>query len=57
MGPILRLLRLIWRELPKGYRVVVMADRGLWSPRLWKRICDFGWSACGGLRLQNAITC
>ncbi len=55
MGPILRLLRLIWREVPKGYRVVVMADRGLWSPRLWKRIRDLGWHPL--LRLQNAITC
>jgi Transposase DDE domain len=55
MGPILRLLRLIRREVPKGYRVVVMADRGLWSPRLWKRIRDLGWHPL--LRLQNAITC
>jgi hypothetical protein len=45
MGPILRLLRLIRREVPGTLHVLVMADRGLWSPRLWKRIRDLGWSA------------
>lgn len=55
MGPILRLLRLIHRELPIRMHVVVMADRGLWSPRLWKRIRDLGWHPL--LRLQHTITC
>jgi hypothetical protein len=51
MAHILRLLRLIHREVPTTLRVLVMADRGLWSPRLWKRIRDLGWHPL--LRLQN----
>lgn len=54
MGHILRLLRLIHREIPATMRVLVMADRGLWSPRLWKRIRDLGWHPL--LRLQNHDT-
>ncbi len=55
MGQILCLLRLIRRELPPGMRVLVMTDRGLWSPRLWKRIRDCGWHPL--MRLQVSITC
>ena len=55
MGHILRLLRLVRRELPSNLHVLVMADRGLWSPRLWKRIRDLGWHPLP--RLQNTITC
>jgi hypothetical protein len=55
MEHILRLLRLIRRQLPANLRVLVMADRGLWSSRLWKRIRDLGWHPLP--RLQNTITC
>ena len=55
MGHILRLLRLVHRELPPDLHVLVMSDRGLWSPRLWKRIRDLGWHPLP--RLQNTITC
>jgi hypothetical protein len=55
MGQILRLLRLVRRQMPASLDVLVMADRGLWSPRLWKRIRDLGWHPL--LRLQNTITC
>ena len=51
---ILRLLRLVKRDIPAGMRVLVMADRGLWSPRLWKRIRDLKWHPL--LRLQLAAT-
>lgn len=51
---ILRLLRLIKREIPGNFRVLAMADRGLWSPRLWKRIRDLKWHPI--LRLQVVAT-
>ena len=54
MRHILYLLRLIHREIPSQMRVLVLADRGLWSPRLWKRIRDLGWHPL--LRLQNRDT-
>ena len=38
MGPILRLLRRLRPAVPPGWTVLVLADRGLWSPRLWRRI-------------------
>jgi len=55
MSHILRLLRLIHRALPKHLHVLVMYDRGLWSPRLWKRIRDLGWHPLP--RLQLSTTC
>src|SRR5690349_15023675 len=29
--------------VPPGWTVLVPADRGLWSPRLWRRIRRLGW--------------
>ncbi len=55
MSPILHLLRLIRRDLPAKWHVLVLYDRGLWSPRLWKRIRDLGWHALP--RLHNTVTC
>ncbi len=43
MSPLLRLLRLLRPAVPPTMTVLVLADRGLWSPRLWKRIRDLGW--------------
>jgi len=40
---ILRLLQLLAPEVPKSMEVVVMTDRGLWSPRLWKQIRALRW--------------
>lgn len=54
MPHILRLLRLLRREMPTTMQVLVMADRGLWSGRLWKRIRDLGWHPL--LRVQNTIS-
>ena len=54
LSPILKLLRQLHPAVPRRLRVVVLADRGLWSPRLWKRIRDLGWHPL--LRVQNHIT-
>ena len=54
MPEILRLLRQLSPALPPTMQVLVLADRGLWSPRLWKRIKDLGWHPL--LRLTGAIT-
>jgi hypothetical protein len=51
MGPILRLLRWLRPAIPPGMTVLVLADRGLWSPRLWKRVRALGWHPL--LRLQG----
>ena len=54
MPHILRLLRLLRRDMPPTMEVLVLADRGLWSGRLFKRIGDLGWHPL--LRLQNTST-
>jgi hypothetical protein len=54
LGPILRLLRLLRPALPARWTVLVLADRGLWSPRLWKRVRDLGWHPL--LRIQRRTT-
>jgi hypothetical protein len=43
MPHILRLLRLLGPAVPPTMQVVVLADQGLSSPRLWKRIRDLRW--------------
>ena len=42
---LLRLLRLLWRAVPPDMPVVLLVDRGLWSPALWRRIRRLGWHA------------
>ena len=54
MSGILRLLRLVSAALPTGMTVLVLADQGLWSPRLWKRIRDLGWHPL--LRVKDRTT-
>src|SRR5689334_8217292 len=54
LGPILRLLRLLRPAVPPGWTVLVLADRGLWSPRLWGRIRRLGWHPL--LRIQRRTT-
>src|SRR4051794_3916849 len=54
MGPILRLLRRSRPAVPAGWTVLVLADRGLWSPRPWKRVRDLGWHPL--LRIQRRTT-
>lgn len=38
-----RLLRLLAPAVPPGMTVLVMTDRGLWSPTLWRAILANGW--------------
>src|SRR4051812_45233414 len=52
--PILRLLRRLRPAVPPGCTVLVPADRGLWSPRLWRRIRRLGWHPL--LRVQRRTT-
>jgi hypothetical protein len=54
LGPILRLLRLLRPAVPPGWTVLVLADRGLWSPRLWRRVRRLGWHPL--LRIQRRTT-
>src|SRR4051794_22608184 len=54
MGPILRLLRRLRPAVPPGWTVLVLADRGLWSPRLWKRVRRLGRHPL--LRIQRRTT-
>lgn len=53
MGAILALLDQLHPAVPAGLRVLVLADRGLWSPRLWAHIRKLGWHPL--LRVQNHI--
>jgi len=46
------LLRLLRPAIPSHWQVVVVSDRGVWSPRLWKRIRDLGWHPV--LRVQDS---
>jgi hypothetical protein len=54
MGPLLRLLRQVRPAVPAHMTVLVQADCGLWSPRLWKRIRDLGWHPL--LRVRQETT-
>lgn len=49
-----RLLRLLAPAVPPDWRVIVMADRGLWSPVLWDQIVALGWHPL--LRIQESAT-
>lgn len=51
MAPILKLLQQLAPAVPKEMTVLVLADRGLWSPRLWRQIGALGWHPL--LRLKN----
>jgi len=51
MPPILRLLDALAPAVPPEVTVVVLADRGLWSPRLWRRLRRLGWHPL--LRVRN----
>ena len=39
----LRMLRLLMPAIPKDYTVIVMTDRGLYSPKLFRCIKSLGW--------------
>ena len=42
-GEWLRLLRRLWRGVPRHWTVIVLADRGLYAPWLLRRIVKLGW--------------
>jgi Transposase DDE domain len=52
LGSILRLPRLLRPAAPPGW--TVLADRGPWSPRLWRRVRRLGWHPL--LRIQRRTT-
>jgi hypothetical protein len=54
LGLILGLLGRLRPALPAGFTVLLLADRGLWSPRLWAEIRRLGWHPL--LRVQNHST-
>ena len=43
IAPTVHLLSLLGPVVPEGMTVLVLTDRGLWSPRLWKGIRALGW--------------
>ena len=43
IAPTVSLLALLSEAVPQNMTVLVMCDRGLRSPRLWKQICSTGW--------------
>ena len=43
IAPTVSLLALLSEAVPQNMTVLVMCDRGLRSPRLWKQICSVGW--------------
>jgi hypothetical protein len=54
LEPGLALLRALAPAVPPGMDVLVLADRGLWSPRLWAQITALGWHPL--LRLRPDAT-
>lgn len=54
MPHILRLLQLIAGEIPSSMRVLVLTDRGLWSPQLWREIRALGLHPL--MRVKNNTT-
>jgi hypothetical protein len=42
-GEWLRLLRRLWRVVPRHWTVIVLADRGLYAPWRFRRIVKLGW--------------
>ena len=49
-----RMLAWLTSVVPVGQQVLVVADRGLWSPKLWDAIRSHGWHPV--LRIQSAST-
>jgi len=54
MPAILTLLATLAAVVPPSLTVLVLADRGLWSPRLWRALRRWGWHPL--LRVQEHIT-
>jgi hypothetical protein len=54
LEPILALLTHLGPAVPETMTVLVLADRGLWSPKLWQAIRILGWHPL--LRLRPDVT-
>jgi hypothetical protein len=54
LWPILNLLRQLAPATPQTMTVLVLTDRGLWSPRLWQEINSLGWHPL--MRVKNNTT-
>ena len=55
LRPLGRLLRQLRPAIPPEMQVVVFADRGLWSPRLWRTIRAGGWHPMMRVRQATAF--
>jgi hypothetical protein len=55
LGPALDLVERLAPAVPAGTTVLLLADRGLWSPRLWAAIRAQGWPPL--LRVRPDATC
>ena len=55
MDPIVELLQTLAPAVPRDMTVVVLCDRGLTSPKLWRQILAPGWHPY--LRYPKSITC
>jgi hypothetical protein len=51
-----RLLRLLAPAVPPTLTVLVLTDRGLWSPRLWQQIVACGWHPLMRIRPDATFT-
>jgi hypothetical protein len=54
LEPILGLVQALPAVLPPPMTVLLLADRGLWSPRLWRHLRQLGWHPL--LRVQTPMT-
>ncbi len=43
LAPVLALLEVLALAVPDDWTVLVLADRGLWSPAIWDRVRALGW--------------
>lgn len=43
LDALLELLPAVAPAVPPGWTVLVLTDRGLWTPQLWRQIRTFGW--------------
>jgi hypothetical protein len=54
LGPIRGMLAALAPAVPVGTTVLLLADRGLWSPRVWDALRALGWHPL--LRIRQAAT-
>src|SRR5579883_416332 len=52
----LRMLSQVRALVPASWRVLVLCDRGLWSPDLYRHFCALGWHPLMRVRTKLAFT-